>query len=77
MDKNGNMWICVYKDTTPFDDGGVDNLIDLEVPESVVRKYMKENKLDDGWLETYTTDQTMDFYEFAKNDIIDMQPVGY
>ena len=33
--------------------------------------------MDDGWLETYTADDTMDFYEFAKNDIVDTQPVGW
>lgn len=77
MKAHGYVWVCIYKDTTPFNDGGDDNLLDVQVKESVLHKYMEKNGLDDGWLETYTADDTMDFYEFAKNDIVDMQPVRW
>ncbi|RHS68203.1 hypothetical protein DW954_02375 [Clostridium sp. AM45-5] len=77
MKAHGYVWVQVYKDTTPFDDGGDDNLLDVQVKESVLQKYMEKNGLGDEWLETYTADDTMDFYEFAKNDIVDTQPVGW
>ena len=77
MKYHGYVWVQVYKDTTPFDNGRDDNLLDVQVKESVLHKYMEKNGLGDEWLETYTADDTMDFYEFAKNDIVDTQPVGW
>ena len=31
MKAHGYVWVQVYKDTTPFDDGGDDNLLDVQV----------------------------------------------
>ena len=54
MKAHGQCMGMIYKDTTPFDDGGDDNLLDVQVKESVLQKYMEKNGLGDEWLETYT-----------------------
>ena len=47
MKAHGYVWVCIYKDTTPFDDSGDDNLLDVQVKESVLQKYMEKNGLGD------------------------------
>lgn len=47
MKAHGYVWVQVYKDTTPFDNGGDDNMLDVQVKESVLQKYMEKNGLGD------------------------------
>lgn len=76
MDKRKNILICVYRDTTDlgYDEANDENLVYLEVPKNVVQQYMKKNRLLKSWIESFTADDTMDFYNFAKNSIVNTYP---
>lgn len=76
MDKSKNILICVYRDTTDlgYDEANDENLVYLEVPKNVVQQYMKKNRLLKSWIESFTADDTKDFYNFAKNSIVNTYP---
>ena len=73
---NKNILICVYRDTTPlgYDEVKDENLVNLEVPWHVIQQYMKKNGLPKNWLNSYTADDTIDFYNFAKDSIVNTYP---
>lgn len=75
-------WIVVYRDTIEKHNED-NNLSAILVSEDFVEQYFNEcisNKLDyvmslGDWLMEYTADETMDFYQYAKenNAIIEIQ----
>lgn len=61
------IWIEVYRDTIEEHDED-DNLSEILVTEDFAKKYVNECVGDDfdDWFEGYTADNTMDFYQYAK-----------
>ena len=50
------------------------NLVYLEVAQDVVLEYMKKHQLPKDWLDIYTADDTMDFFDYAKDSIVGIYP---
>ena len=70
--KEETVWICVYKDTIRRHNDN-DNLAYIKVLKSFAEQYHKQ-QTDSEWktveefLDNYTTDETCDFYLYAKNN---------
>lgn len=77
------MKVTVYKDTTELftqEEIAIDNVVDLEFPDEIVRGYFNEYILDsfrtdesistdaffEDWLEEYTADDTIDLVDYAR-----------
>lgn len=62
------IWIEVYRDTIEEHDED-DNLSAILVTEDFAKKYVNECVKDDdfeNWMTDYTADNTIDFYQYAK-----------
>lgn len=74
--RNKNVLVCVYRDTTGlrYDEKDDNNLVYLEVPQNVLSEYMKKHQLPKDWLDIYTADDTIDFFDYAKASIVGIYP---
>lgn len=73
---NKTILVCVYRDTTVlgYDKKNDNNLVYLEVAQDVVLEYMKKHQLPKDWLDIYTADDTMNFFDHAKDSIVGIYP---